>query len=334
MNAMNRCFSSNACVVLLLSVISYVWTQSASADCTPLNGWQNKVFNITIPAIVIPRDAPIGTTLFSQTVSFPFGQYIFTNCPSGLHEMYARFRNGWVPDSSGVAPTNLPGIGIKITDYPNSQAATYYRAASSSTASKTYSSTSEQSLFVWIDDGFSIQLVKTGPTSTGSLSTGTVAGLSLKNLYWMTAIQIVNGGSFSTSGCTINTKSLTVPLGSVKRSEFSGVGSTTKTSIFNISVDCSESTNVTMTLNATADSSSAPGVIAIDPSAGSTTASGVGIQLLRNNNSVVIGSPFYIGRASVAGGNRIEMGARYYQTKSTITAGQANATATFTLTYN
>ncbi|MGL6010210.1 MAG: hypothetical protein ACRC0J_01670, partial [Shewanella oncorhynchi] len=115
MNAMNKYFGSKACVVLLLSAISYVWTQSASADCTPLNGWQEKVFNITIPAIVIPRDAPIGTILYSQSVNYP-PQIFVTNCPHGEHQVYARFRNTWVPDSSGVAPTSVPGIGIKITD--------------------------------------------------------------------------------------------------------------------------------------------------------------------------------------------------------------------------
>ena len=147
-------------------------------------------------------------------------------------------------------------------------------------------------------------------------------------------MNVVNGGFITTSGCTVTTKSLSGPLGSFKRSEFSGVGSTTQTNTFNILVDCSESTNINMTLNATADSSSAPGVIAIDSTAGVTTAKGVGIQLLRSNKPVVIGSSFYIGTTNVTGASRIEMAARYYQTKSTVTAGQANATATFTLTYN
>ena len=333
MNAMNRYFSSKARVALLLSAISYVWTQSASADCTPLNGWQNKTFYITIPKIVIPRDAPIGTTLFSQTINFP-SQAVVTNCPKGGRAVYAIFTGGWVPDSSGVAPTNVPGIGIRIADISNAQVASYYGAASTGGSFRGIYTFDEQDKYHWTADGFSIQLLKTGPTSTGSLSTGTVAGLLLKNLYWMTAIQIVDGGSFSTSGCTVNTKSLTVPLGSVKRSEFSGVGSTNKTNTFNIFVDCSESTNINMTLNAVADSSNAPGVIAIDSSAGTTAAKGVGIQLLHRNNPVVIGSPFVIGRTVVNGASRIEMGARYYQTKSTITAGQANATATFTLTYD
>ncbi|MDD1134188.1 fimbrial protein [Pseudomonas shahriarae] len=335
MNAMNRYFNSKVRAVLLLSAIPYVWMQSASADCTPMNGWQNKMFNITIPKIVIPRDAPIGTTLFSQTVNFPNQEDIFRFCVNGTAEVYARYKNGWTPDSSGVAPTNLPGIGIKITDRPNAQAATYYRAANSSIASKTFYPY-DDGVYIgrWNNDGFSIQLVKTGPTSVGSLNTGIVAGLALKNLYWMTAIQIVDGGSFSTSGCTVSTKSLTVPLGSFKRSEFSGVGSTTQTNTFKIVVDCIESTYINMTLSATADSSSAPGVIAIDSTAGVTTAKGVGIQLLLYNKPVAIGSSFYVGRATVTGGNSIEMAARYYQTKSTVTAGQANATATFTLTYN
>ncbi len=335
MNTMNRYFNSKARVVFFLSAISYVWMQSASADCTPLNGWQNKIFNITIPKVVIPRNTPIGATLFSQVVNFPSSQYIFTNCPGGKTELYALFRNGWAPDGSGIAPTNLPGIGIKITDFSNAQAATYYRA-DSSVASKTLYPFNESDKFSWSgSDGFSIQLVKTGPTSTGSLSTGIVAGLLLKNLYWMTAIQIVDGGNFSNAaGCTVISKSLAVPLGSFKRGEFSGVGSSTKASNVNIDVDCSAFTNISMTLNATADSSSAPGVIAIDPIAGVATAKGIGIQLLVFNKPVLVGSPFSVGRATVTGVNRVVLTARYYQTKSTVTAGQANATATFTLTYN
>ncbi|WP_420793429.1 fimbrial protein [Pseudomonas shahriarae] len=332
---MNRYFSSKVCVVLLLSAISYVWAQSASAACTPINGWLNKALNVTIPNIVIQRSAYVGTVIYSQPITL-MNQQFATTCDLGFVKIYGNFNNGWNPNSNGVAPTNLSGIGVRIKVAPADPAADYFLAAGNKKIWTEFpvEDGRDGRGIAWGGEGLTFELVKTGPTSKGTLSTGTYGNISLNNSYQVALVNVVNGGAITTSGCTVNTKSLTVPLGSAKRSEFSGVGSTTKTSNFNISVDCIESTGINMTLNATADSSNAPGVIAIDPFAGTTTAKGVGIQLLRYNNPVVIGSSFVIGRASFTGENSIEMAARYYQTKSTVTAGQANATATFTLTYN
>lgn len=332
MNAMNRYFGSNACVVLLLSAISCVWAQSASALCTPINGWLNKALNVTIPNIVIQRNTSVGTVIYSQPITF-MNQQFAANCDPDFAYIYANFNNGWSPDNNGVAPTNLSGIGVRIKVSPADPSAGYFLAAGNKKIWKDFPVDNSRGIGWW-GEGLTFELVKTGPTSKGTLGTGTYGNISLNNQYQVALVNVVNGGAITTSGCTVNTKSLTVPLGSVKRSEFSGVGSTTKTSIFNIFLDCGESTNINMTLNATADSSNAPGVIAIDPSAGTTTAKGVGIQLLLYDKPVFIGSPFVIGRTVLDGDTRIDMGARYYQTKSTITAGQANATATFTLTYN
>lgn len=331
MNVMNRFFNFRACSALLLSAISYLWMHSANAGCTSLNGWKDKVYNIYIPAIVVPRDAPVGTVLFSQSVTFPIQEFA-TGCVDGYAYIYARLNNGLNPDSNGVAPTNLSGIGVRVLVNPITILASSFQAAGSSQEWLAYSTAAPQHVIAWRGgEGFTFQIIKTGPISNGALAPGTYGNISLKD--YRVALVYVVGGQFVTSGCSVNSTTVTVPLGSVKRSEFSGVGSTTQTNTFNILVNCTGSPNVSMTLNAIADSSNAPGVIAIGASAGNTTASGVGVQLLRNNSPVVIGSPFAIEHTAVTGG-RIEMAARYYQTKSTITVGQANATATFTFTYN
>ncbi|BFO08947.1 hypothetical protein GGER_14570 [Serratia rubidaea] len=64
------------------------------------------------------------------------------------------------------------------------------------------------------------------------------------------------------------------------------------------------------------------------------TASGVGIQLLHNNTPVKFGTLLPVANTVVSGPITIPLVARYYQTASAITAGQANGTATFTMTYN
>ena len=326
---MARHFNSKAYFALWLSAVSCLWMQSASAGCSALNGWKDKVFNIYVPTIVVPSGAAVGSVLFSQSVALPVQEFA-TGCVDGY--VYARLNSGLIPDSNGVAPTNRSGIGVRILVKPITLLASSFQAAGSSQEWLTYSPAGPQRVIAWKGgEGFTFQIIKTGPISNGALASGVYGNISLKD--YRVALIYVIGGDVVTSGCMVTSNAISVSLGSVKRSDFSGVGSTSQINNFNILFYCTGSPSVSMTLNAIADSSNAPGVIAISPSAGGATANGVGVQLLRNNNPVVIGSPFTIDHTAVSDG-RIEMAARYYQTTSTVNTGQANATATFTLTYN
>nr|WP_243465151.1 fimbrial protein [Photorhabdus temperata] len=74
-------------------------------------------------------------------------------------------------------------------------------------------------------------------------------------------------------------------------------------------------------------------VWALDQNYNRTTASGVGMQILYNNQPVIIHSQINIGNSYSGGKYSIPLRARYFQTDRNITPGQANATATMTLTY-
>jgi type 1 fimbria pilin len=87
------------------------------------------------------------------------------------------------------------------------------------------------------------------------------------------------------------------------------------------------------TLGATADTSTAqPGAIKLTPSSG-LTASGVAVQMLdSNNNGIPLNSQIQY-TTGASGIFDFNWKARYLQTESTVTAGEANASATVSLTY-
>ncbi len=101
-----------------------------------------------------------------------------------------------------------------------------------------------------------------------------------------------------------------------------------------MSLNCRYQAGVSIKLDATADASGARGVMALDSSSGGTTAGAIGIRILQNNAAVTFGQKKAVGPAPGTGSYDIPFVARSYQTKSAITSGEANGSATFTLNCN
>lgn len=105
---------------------------------------------------------------------------------------------------------------------------------------------------------------------------------------------------------------------------------------FTIPLTCSVTSPVKITINGTTatNTTATQGVLQLNDSP--ITADGVGIQLLKNDgvSPVEIGAEVNYGTASGAGDYNVPLYARYYQTKSSVIVGVANATATFTVSYN
>lgn len=126
--------------------------------------------------------------------------------------------------------------------------------------------------------------------------------------------------------------SKTVTLPNVSTTQFSGVGSTTGSTPFNLHlINCPSNRGVFITL----DSSSAqPGVSGVIAPSGAGYASGVGVQILQANGTtpVTFGSTFSTGTISGSTYD-INLNARYYQTSTPISGGTVKAVATYTLNY-
>ncbi|MEQ0875408.1 fimbrial protein [Enterobacter vonholyi] len=139
------------------------------------------------------------------------------------------------------------------------------------------------------------------------------------------ACQVVNGLS----------SPLNVTLGKVSKTTFTGVGSTSTLTKFDIQLkDCPETvTSAAINFGGTPDADNNT-TLSLTP--GATTAAGVAIQLVDSSEqpvSLYTPSKQYPLAAGTTV-NNLEFGARYIQTQASFTAGQANSASTFTVIYN
>ncbi|QWC87162.1 fimbrial protein [Cupriavidus metallidurans] len=292
----------------------------AWATCSFMSGFST--LNITIPitkTVVAPRDLPVGAELTRFTWSPSPGEFYATCSGNG-----ARYWNlSQVPGSDNIFPTNVPGVGVKITN----QNTPFPTSASYSGSSIT---------FYWGAQNLNYVFVKTGPVSYG-----TVDGASLPTVEYNFDSSLVvyragAVGSITFSPASCQTPDVTVPMQNHRTSEFSGIGSFTSSTGFNIALNNCPGGMTTIMYQVDAVTtilSSANSVVALDGSSGAT---GIGVQLLDNSgNPFPLGSPqtFNGYNSSTGGAYAIPLKARYYQTGSSIGPGLANTVMTFLMNY-
>ncbi|EBT2498146.1 type 1 fimbrial protein [Salmonella enterica] len=300
--------------------------------CVAVNGWNNKPVIFNFPAqIIVQADAAPGSVIYEHTFDSDSTGQQFANCGNGPISGFTQYANGWTTDSNGIAATNVPGVGIRIYFYngviPDNCFASYRGPTT------------------WWWNGYyrntwQIQLIKTGPINGGKLQSGGYASFGVDSATGRFLVTtLTNGGGGGTivpTGCTVTTPTVAVPLGQRKKSDFTGPGSTTPWQDFSVTLNCNKNARINVRIDATPDSLAGPqGVMRLDKESGNMEATGIGIQIgYRPDGSLVqFGEEKYY-RTSRSGGNEnVELRARYYQTAQNVTAGKANGTATFTLTY-
>lgn len=186
---------------------------------------------------------------------------------------------------------------------------------------------------VKIDDQFRVKLIQDGIVKSGitQFSGPIIAHLMDKKI--ISSLRIMNTKiNIIPTGCEIADSNIMVSLGKHDKSEFgSAIGSVSAYKKFSIPLKCSEETVVGITLNSS-KTTTFPGVISIDHMDGS--AHGIGVQILNED-----GSPVVFGQRrelrNMWNGNYTNIGflARYFKTESKIAPGEANATATFSISY-
>ncbi|EAN5898282.1 type 1 fimbrial protein [Salmonella enterica subsp. enterica] len=158
-------------------------------------------------------------------------------------------------------------------------------------------------------------------------------------------------------GCRVETPAITVDLGSVNLGSFAN-SQTAGTGEQDILLTCEQGTAISASLSAQPASGNNPdnSVIQLSNASAPTSATGVGVQLGIQapdagffTDSLPINQKIDLfthtsttnadGSQTVSGGTMnmsttLKISARYYKTAATVTAGQANATATLNLTYN
>lgn len=135
-----------------------------------------------------------------------------------------------------------------------------------------------------------------------------------------------------TGNCQVTTSSVTIALGNVAASSLGAVGSASPiSSPQNVSLTCTASPGVTMSMSGTSAGITPNTVLALT---GTPAASGVGVQLFYNNGTapMVIGQGYSV-NSTAPTTLTIPIAARYYVTGA-VKAGTANANAVLSFTFN
>lgn len=309
---------------ILLLTIGY--SDLSRAVCSFSTGTSEQYWNITLPNITVQRDAPAGTVLAERRLPQRSASDI-AKCttPANYYEGEFRF-NTLSAYGNHVYATNVPGVGVRVSGYSYNSATPYNLPISGNIL---------PTAMLWIGGSVRVQLVKTLPDAvgTGVIAAGTLSRnyIGSPRLYYTTVS--INRITVNRAACTVNTTSIPVPLGDKISTDFTGPGSTTKNEYFNIPLSCTAGTKVNVTLDGVPHPSGAAGVLALSSPPSGTAAAGVGVQVLYKNAPVTLGRKIIVGTAP-SGNYNIPLVGRYYQTDAKVTGGEANATATFTMTYN
>ena len=302
------------------SVLS-VCSGHALAQCGFINGPTSALTRtVSFGTVIVQRDTPIGTVLATASTG-PYNAGVqFFGCSVPFVYRYSMGIFS-VPSSYGnnVYNTNIEGVGVRLANFNNK-----YLPFDAPFAANTY---------VYIPN-IVVQLIKTksGPVGAGVLTNGRLASGSIVNQFFVLHGSLVGTNTIVPVACSVSNTSIPVPMGNVPRSQFIAPGTVGDAIPFTIALNCDANTRVKVALNGNAHSSGVPGLLALNTLPGGAT--GLGVRLFYNNAPVNLRAPISVGTVPVSGPYSIALVARYYQVAANVTAGQANSTATFTMTYN
>jgi len=146
-------------------------------------------------------------------------------------------------------------------------------------------------------------------------------------------------GELVNAACAVSTQSAdqVVTLGQYRTASFTAVGDTTAQIPFSIVLnDCDPKVAATAAVAFSGQTDlTNNSLLALSSSDNSTTAGGVGIEILDNTSTALKpdGATFSTAQALVEGTNTLRFSARYKATATSATPGQANADATFIMKY-
>ncbi|HDL7733767.1 TPA: type 1 fimbrial protein [Yersinia enterocolitica] len=254
-----------------------------------------------------------------------------------------------IPGLPNIYQTNIKGIGIKV-DINYSQSAFCHKVEKKivnngidvdctlSIVGVPSSSFNPSFLkfhvsLVKLDNNFDTGLVNDFPKFNFTYYLQNQGEKTAKTLPYIGFLQ--NGVTLTKAGCELTRPDINFNLGAQQQEKFTGIGPIGSGETKPIALTCDPDTKYSLQVDGIAESNQ-PGVLKLSPEPGA--ASGVGVQLLtgKNNDPVVFGQPKQMGISASSGTNlqeEIDITARYYQTENKVTPGSANASATFTLTY-
>lgn len=320
-------------LVFLLTVTSF----SVSAELTGICGRPSRMMLFyDKTTFTLSPTAAVGSLIGTELTVNPSATL---NVSTGRPPFYyvgtasASVVSGLTYHGAPIYQTNLSGIGLAV--WGDTYTGGPVVLLSNSTSAGLHAGTLHFAL-IKTAANVSTGMVTTNWGNNESLQCVNTSGTTVKSPDHASNSIAFTNVTITTPACYVSNTLISVPLGDVKRTTFNGVGSTSPAQSFTVPLVCSRATKVSMTLSPGASGAynASNGIINLDTPASGKKATGVGIQLLYSNAAKALNTAFSVGSATAAGTFNVPLSARYYQTATAVTAGQANGTATFTMTYN
>lgn len=344
-----------------LGLLILLFSQAALAFCY-IDGWMNKDVAIsTIPnTITLSRAqsaSPINTPI-SDWYSLTSNTVVY--CPHTINELirpaYVTLtQRPYTASSSGsysenglnftVYNTQVAGIGyiIQTSGTVTRDLIISPTALSGSSAQTLAGTTFTGTLDNTIDLTVSVKFIKTTnlPAASYTLPKTILAYYAVvTGSQTATGSVSMNGSTVSVPAptCSVNTQNIPVSLPGINTAVLPTLNATAGRTPFNIVLNCPASNNVYMTLTDNTNPGRTTSIIGLAPNG--STASGVGIQIIRNGSPVLLGpdssaagntNQFAIGQNQL-GTITIPLSAEYIRI-GTVQGGQVKAVATFTMSY-
>ncbi|WP_297207218.1 fimbrial protein [uncultured Pluralibacter sp.] len=326
--------------LILGAVLLMGGATSAWADCRRGSAPTVRL-DMAMGRVVVNPDLPVGAVIAQQSWTMSAGSGINYYC-TGRNTFKADIVVPSVTDlGNKVYSTNVPGIGMRFSRGGDSVNIVY---------PGTYSPDAgrwRETQYSLEGSRFTLEIIKTSAlTGSGTLTSGKYTSYDweygrnpiLETYLSANAITIVSPSCAILSGRNQN-----VDVGSIKRSELKGVGTTAGGTDFNIQLQCSGGLNENgyANIQTTFSGTLATGTTArmgalLNEKAGSSMAKGVGIQVLKEGAPLEFNKKYDVGRLS----NQemryltIPLRARFYQYGQTVSTGEVESHLIFNLTYD
>lgn len=308
-------------LILLLSFASY----NVNATCSSVTV---QTTTSSLGNTIVQRDTAIGSVI--STIITPSTGVYGSDC-NGMDTfgLYLNYSSTVSSLGDNIYDTNIPGVGIRLFNGGISN---------SNVFTNPQHVIMNQEPVDWTWGGGTLQLIKTATIQPGTLNSGTIGTVRLlgyDTAYHDGVYINTSGGTVTVLACSITTPNLTFPIGTVPVSEFgTTVGFTpTKTNTQNLGLNCDVDANINVMLNGTQNPDiSTASVLALNGQGSAGIASGLGVQLLYDGTPLEINKNIVM-KKSAGGQELLPITARYYQTKTTVTPGDASTSATLTITY-
>ena len=309
-------------------ILTLLFSGLAGAACQTKNNWLSVV---NAGNIIVQRDTPIGALI--ATIPTAAAEVLEASCLSSIGgQVIAQFdyMGGVATSIPNVYYTNIPGVGVSIVGMTGG-------VSTMQNPPVTYSLQMSPSTWtdIWSGNPQVLKFYKVGNINSGNLVPGRVGHQTLVDDGGIIREIQLSGGSVTQVACSIRTPNLVFPLGDIPVSTFGNtIGFIPDvSSTQNLGLECDTGANINISLNGTQNpDSSDASVLALNNQGGSDVASGVGIQLLYNDVPLVLNDRIVL-KNSPGGVETFPLKARFIQTKTNVTAGDASTNATLQLTY-